>query len=51
MQHHSFFIAFTTLLAIINPLEAIPVFLMFSAGKDEKACRDLARRSCIYPPA
>ena len=50
MQHAAslFFGAFATLLAIINPLEAMPVFLLFSAGKDDKACRDLARRSCIY---
>lgn len=43
-----FFGTFTTLLAIINPLEALPVFLGFLEGRDEGAQKDLARRACTY---
>ena len=39
---------FTTLLAIINPLEAIPVFLGLMRGKDDVEKNAVARRSCIY---
>ena len=39
---------FTTLLAVVNPLEALPVFLSLSKGKDAKALRNLAFRSCLY---
>lgn len=39
---------FTTLLAIINPLEALPVFLKLAEGTDNAAHRRLARRSCFY---
>jgi multiple antibiotic resistance protein len=39
---------FTTLLAIINPLEALPIFLKLADGKDRAARRQLARRSCVY---
>jgi multiple antibiotic resistance protein len=39
---------FTTLLAIINPLEALPVFLELLKGKDEEEHRQVARRSCFY---
>ena len=39
---------FTTLLAIINPLEAIPVFLGLMQGKDESEQRRVAIRSCFY---
>jgi multiple antibiotic resistance protein len=39
---------FTTLLAIINPLEALPVFLKLLDGKDESEHRLVARKSCIY---
>jgi len=39
---------FTTLLAIINPLEALPVFLKLLEGKDEEEHRQVARRSCLY---
>ena len=39
---------FTTLLAIINPLEALPVFLKLLEGKDEEEHRQVARRSCEY---
>jgi multiple antibiotic resistance protein len=39
---------FATLLAVINPLEALPVFLNLLEGKDEKEHRLVARRSCMY---
>ena len=37
---------FTTLLAIINPLEALPVFLTLLEGKDDEYHRRVARRAC-----
>jgi multiple antibiotic resistance protein len=43
-----FLVTFTTLLAMINPLESIPVFLKLLEGKDEKEHRQVARRSCFY---
>jgi len=43
-----FLVTFTTLLAMINPLESIPVFLKLLEGQDEKAHRQVARRSCCY---
>ena len=39
---------FTTLLAVINPLEAMPVFLELLEGKDEPAHRQVALQSCLY---
>jgi multiple antibiotic resistance protein len=39
---------FTTLLAIINPLEALPIFLKLLEGKEEEEHRQVARRSCLY---
>jgi len=39
---------FTTLLAIINPLEAIPVFLGLMQGKDAAEHRLMARKACLY---
>ncbi|MDO9321625.1 MAG: MarC family protein [Pseudomonas sp.] len=39
---------FTTLLAIINPLEAIPVFLGLLQGKDDAEHRRVARKACLY---
>jgi multiple antibiotic resistance protein len=39
---------FTTLLAIINPLEALPVFLKLLEGQDKQAHRQVARQSCLY---
>lgn len=42
---------FTTLLAIINPLEALPVFLKLLEGRDEQEHRRVARRSCLYAAA
>ena len=43
-----FFGTFATLLAIINPLEALPVFLQLLVGKDDAEHRNVARRSCFY---
>ncbi len=39
---------FSTLLAIINPLEVMPVYLELLQGQDRAAHRDVAARSCIY---
>jgi multiple antibiotic resistance protein len=39
---------FTTLLAVINPLESLPVFLELLEGKDDKAHRSVAFRACLY---
>ena len=39
---------FTTLLAIINPLEALPVFLTLMDGKSKAEHRDVAWRSSLY---
>ena len=39
---------FTTLLAIINPLEAIPVFLGLMQGKNGAEQNRVARKSCFY---
>ncbi len=39
---------FTTLLAIINPLEALPIFLKLLEGQDREAHRRVARLSCLY---
>jgi multiple antibiotic resistance protein len=39
---------FTTLLAIINPLEVLPVFLQILAGKDEATHRAVAWTACLY---
>src|SRR6516165_1643005 len=39
---------FTTLLAIINPLEALPVFLRLLEGKDRQTHRLVARRACTF---
>jgi multiple antibiotic resistance protein len=39
---------FTTLLAIINPLEAMPVFLALLERKSREEHRSVARRSCVY---
>lgn len=38
---------FTTLLAIINPLEAVPVFLGLLDGKDDEERRRVARKACV----
>ncbi|HVP99274.1 MAG TPA: MarC family protein [Roseiarcus sp.] len=39
---------FTTLLAIINPLEVLPVYLQLLLGKDAAAHRAVALKSCSY---
>jgi multiple antibiotic resistance protein len=39
---------FTTLLAIINPLEVLPVYLKLLSGKDEAAHRAVAWKACLY---
>jgi len=39
---------FTTLLAIINPLEALPVFLKLLEGKSDDEHLRVARLSCLY---
>lgn len=39
---------FTTLLAIINPLEVLPVFLKLLEGQEQSALRRVARKACIY---
>jgi len=41
-----FLSTFTTLLAIINPLESLPVFLKLLEGKDERTHRRVAWRAC-----
>jgi multiple antibiotic resistance protein len=45
----SLFIAtFTTLLAIINPFEVLPVYLKLLEGKDVETHRSVAWKSCTY---
>jgi multiple antibiotic resistance protein len=39
---------FTTLLAIINPLEVLPVYLELLAGKDDATHRAVAWKACLY---
>lgn len=39
---------FATLLAIINPLEVLPVYLKLLAGKDGATHRAVARSACLY---
>jgi multiple antibiotic resistance protein len=39
---------FTTLLAVINPLEAIPIYLQLLEGRDEQVHRTVALKSCLY---
>jgi multiple antibiotic resistance protein len=43
-----FITTFTTLLAVINPLESFPVFLELLSGQDEQAHLKVARLSCGY---
>jgi multiple antibiotic resistance protein len=43
-----FLVTFTTLLAIINPLEVLPIFLKLMAGKDGATHRAVARKACLY---
>jgi multiple antibiotic resistance protein len=39
---------FTTLLAIINPFEVLPVYLELLAGKDDATHRVIAWKACLY---
>jgi multiple antibiotic resistance protein len=39
---------FTTLLAIINPLEVLPVYLKLLSGKDGATHRAVAWKACVY---
>ena len=39
---------FTTLLAIINPLEALPIYLSLLQGRDDAAHRTVAFHACLY---
>ena len=43
-----FLSTFTTLLAIINPLAALPVFLKLLEGQDKAAHRRIAWKACCY---
>ena len=43
-----FLSTFATLLAIINPLEVLPVFLQLLSGKDQVTQRVVAWRACLY---
>jgi multiple antibiotic resistance protein len=43
-----FITTFTTLLAVINPLESFPIFLELLSGQDEQAHLKVARLSCGY---
>jgi len=43
-----FISTFSTLLAIINPLEALPVFLKLLEGQDVGQHQQVARRSCLW---
>ena len=43
-----FLSVFTTLLAIINPFEAVPIFLKLLGGTDEATHGRVALRSCFY---
>ncbi|MGO8760696.1 MAG: MarC family protein [Desulfobaccales bacterium] len=43
-----FVTTFTTMLAVINPLESLPIFLELLTGQDEAAHRQVARLSCLY---
>ena len=39
---------FATLLAIINPLEVLPVYLKMLEGRDSAAHRQVAWKACLY---
>jgi multiple antibiotic resistance protein len=43
-----FLSTFVTLVAIINPLEVLPVYLKLVSDKDVQTQRDVAWRSCFY---
>lgn len=43
-----FFSTFTTMLAVINPLEVLPVFLSITHDKDDSGRRRIAFRAALY---
>lgn len=43
-----FITTFTTMLAVINPLESLPIFLSLLERQDAEAHRRVARLSCCY---
>jgi multiple antibiotic resistance protein len=43
-----FLATFSTLLAVINPLEALPIYIGLAQGQDDKARLRLALRACLY---
>ncbi len=43
-----FIATFTTMLAVINPLESLPIYLQLLAGQDESTHLRVARRACLY---
>jgi multiple antibiotic resistance protein len=48
-KHLTLFITtFTTLLAVINPLEALPIYLKLLEGQDDQVHRRVARKACLY---
>lgn len=48
-EHLTLFLgAFTTLLALIDPLEALPISLQLLHVADEQTNRQIAFRSCLY---
>lgn len=49
MYHLSILIGtLTTLVAVVNPFEALPIFLSLTVNMDKHARRRLAFRSCLY---
>jgi multiple antibiotic resistance protein len=46
-----FIATFSTLLAIINPLEALPVFLQLTGRNDDQERKRVAGRACLYAVA
>jgi multiple antibiotic resistance protein len=43
-----FLATFATLLAVINPLEALPIYIGLAEGQEDKARLRLALRACLY---
>ena len=39
---------FSTMLAVVNPLESLPIYLKLLSGQDEQAHLRVARLSCLY---
>ena len=38
----------TTLLAVINPLESLPIYLELLQDQDDQVHRRVARKACLY---